>query len=143
MRKLLFFLIHLWIFQPWQLNAQNPVQNPQDSIYTFSNMKDTAMINAYLQLTEFWRENYFYGCLGQSNIKLSCAKCTAVYLTVQFQVDENGKAVKHNFIKENMCGSNFTEKLRNCFLFYFLNLEFPEALRGKVIQFQIGNGLKC
>lgn len=126
------------------LHAQESGQ-PQtnDSIYTYSGLPTDEQRLAWNDMSDEWLHTYFYDCLKQNNIKLSCAHCSKVFLTVDFKIDSNGKVSDHRIVKENKCGKPFTEKLRQCFLDFFLHAEFPVSLRNIVFEINIGNGLKC
>lgn len=90
-----------------------------------------------------WTNNMFPSCLMENNLKLSCADCERISITVQMKIDSTGKLISYKKIKENMCGKNFTALLEKCFLDFFFFLEFPADFRSKTIEVRLGNGLKC
>ncbi|HOY30978.1 MAG TPA: hypothetical protein PKW80_03775 [Bacteroidales bacterium] len=127
-----------------RLNAQEDEQyQKKDSIITYSELSTDEARQAWNDMTDQWLSCCFYDCLKQSNIKLSCARCSKVLLTVDLQIDSSGLISQYRIIRENRCGSPFTEKLRQCFLEFFINAIFPENLRHIVFEINIGNGLKC
>ncbi len=137
-------LIAILYFTVNRLHAQE-LEQPEayDSIYTYSNLPTDEQRLAWNDMSDEWLHNYFCDCLKQNNIKMSCAHCASIYLTVDFKIDSNGKVTNHRIVKENKCGKSFNEKLRQCFLDFFLHTEFPASLRNIVFEINIGNGLKC
>jgi hypothetical protein len=127
-----------------RLNAQNTDQFiPKDSIITYTDLPTDEARLAWNNMHDNWRRNDFYDCLEKEKIKMSCAHCSSIYLTVDFKIDSAGKVLEYRVVKENMCGSDFTETLKKCILEYFLATQFPEGLRNMVFEITIGNGLKC
>jgi len=129
-------------FKP--LKAQEPVAPiPNDSITTYTDLPTLELRLAWNKIDDDWRLHYFHDCLAKDKLKMSCAHCASIYLTVDFKIDSVGKVIEYKVVKENMCGSDFTESLKKCFLEYFLTIEFPEGFRNMVFEINIGNGLKC
>jgi len=127
-----------------RLNAQDIEQvKSKDSIYTYNNLPSDEARHAWNDMHDEWRRNNFQDCLDKEKLKLSCAHCSSIYLTVDFNIDSAGKVLEYRVVKENMCGNDFTESLKACFLTYFLAVQFPEGLRNMVFEITIGNGLKC
>ncbi|HNZ43021.1 MAG TPA: hypothetical protein PLI16_02315 [Bacteroidales bacterium] len=125
------------------LPAQEDTYHKNDSIINYQNLDSDEARQAWAAMHETWLTCCFYDCLKQNNIALSCARCEKVMLTVDFKIDSNGRATEYRIIKENRCGKPFSEKLKQCFLEYFLEATFDETLRNIVLEISIGNGLKC
>jgi hypothetical protein len=115
---------------------------PSDSVIKESDMTGN-MWKEWYALDSLWTKNMFPACLTESHIKLSCADCESISMTVRMKIDSTGKLVSYNKIKENMCGNTFTSLLEKCFLDFFFFIEFPADFRNKTIEVRIGNGLKC
>lgn len=98
---------------------------------------------AWQKIYEAWFHSEFRECLKKSKIKMKCSKCEYVYMDFAFEIDGNGKIAKYTILKEKMCRTVFTKKLKNCFLDYFLNLEFPKELYNTKFKARLGTGLKC
>ncbi|HNW69453.1 MAG TPA: hypothetical protein PKI01_03555 [Bacteroidales bacterium] len=127
-----------------KLNAQDTEQTiPKDSIFTYNDLPTDEARLAWNDMHDEWRQNNFHDCLDKAKLKMSCAHCSSIYLTVDFKIDSAGKVLEYRIVKENMCGNDFTESLKKCFLEYFLTIPFPESLRNMVFEITIGNGLKC
>jgi len=145
MKKIIaLFLICFLALTINKLNAQGTGQTiPKDSIYTYNDLPTDDARLAWNKMHDDWRRNNFYNCLEKENLKMSCAHCSSIYLTVDFKIDSTGKVIEYRVVKENMCGTNFSESLKKCFLEYFLATQFSEGLRNMVFEITIGNGLKC
>lgn len=139
----LFFICFLFISFN-KLSAQNIEPTIQkDSIIIYNDLPSDEARHAWNDMHDEWRRNNFQDCLDKEKLKLSCAHCSSIYLTVDFKIDSTGKVREYRVVKENRCGNDFTESLKTCFLTYFLAVQFPEALRNMVFEITIGNGLKC
>lgn len=90
-----------------------------------------------------WTENIMPVCMFENHVKLSCAECSKVYLTVQMVIDSAGKMIRYKKVNEIMCGKNFSENLEKCFLEFFKFIVFPADLRNIILEVKLGNGLKC
>jgi len=127
-----------------RLNAQNIEQIiPKDTIISYNDLPTDEARLAWNNMHDDWRRNDFYDCLEKEKLKMSCAHCSNIYLAVDFKIDSAGKVLEYRVVKETMCGSDFTESLKKCFLEYFLTTQFPEELRNMVFEITFGNGLKC
>lgn len=127
-----------------RLNAQDIEQTiPKDSIFTYNDLPSDEARMAWNNMHDEWRRNNFQDCLDKEKLKMSCAHCSSIYLTVDFNIDSAGKVLDYRIVKGTMCGKDFTERLKKCFLEYFLEATFPEGLRNMVFEITIGNGLKC
>lgn len=118
-----------------------PKSNP--SVVTYTDLPTLEQRLAWNKIHDEWLQNDFHVCLKENNLILSCATCSAIFLTVDFSIDSSGVVTGYQVVREKMCGSVFTESLKNCFLEYFLNVKFPEGLRNMIFEITIGNGLKC
>lgn len=144
MNKIIVFIIIFILVTIKTSNSQESEQpKVNDSITTYTDLPTDEQRLAWNHMSDEWLKTSFYDCLKQNNIKMSCAHCAKVYMTVDFKIDSSGKVSEYNVIKENKCGELFTEKLTHCFLEFFLNAEFPKGLRNMVFEINIGNGLKC
>jgi hypothetical protein len=103
----------------------------------------SKMWKEWYTLDSIWTKNMFPSCLVETHIKLSCADCEKVMMTVQLKIDSAGKLVTYKKIKENMCGNEFSQLMEKCFFDFFFFLEFPADFRNKTIEVKMGNGLKC
>ncbi len=114
-----------------------------DSIITYNELPTDGQRQAWNKMHDDWLKNYFSSCMVHNKVKLSCAHCSKVYLTVDFKIDSSGKVNNHRIVKDIMCGRPFTVQLKTCFLEFFLNAVFPEGLRNMILEVTLGNGLKC
>ncbi len=114
-----------------------------DSIISYQNLDSDEARMVWINMHKAWLDCCFYNCLKENNITLSCARCEKAVLTVDFKIDSHGKVAEYRIIKENCCGKLFSEKLKQCFLEYFLEATFGQPLRNMVLEIPIGNGLKC
>lgn len=115
---------------------------PSDSVIKESDMNN-LMWKEWYTLDSTWTKNMFPSCLLENDLKLSCAECESISMTVQMKIDSTGKLISYKKVKENMCGNTFTQLMEKCFLDFFFFLEFPADFRNKTIEVRIGNGLKC
>ena len=120
----------------------------------FDNMKkEDSATDVYLlpkdqyadwqNIYDVWFHTQFHKCLKQNRIKMRCSKCEYVYMDVYFEIDSLGKICKYVILKEKMCATVFTKKLRKSFMDYFLNQEYPKSLHNTKFKARLGTGLKC
>lgn len=115
---------------------------PSDSVISELNMS-AKMWKEWHTLDSSWTKNMFHACLAESGLKLNCAECEKIFMTVQMKIDSGGKLISYKKIKENMCGKNFTPQLEKCFFDFFFFIEFPADFRNTTIEVRLGDGLKC
>jgi len=114
----------------------------KDSIIKENNLKGKQW-DAWYTLDSTWTHHIFPGCLNENHLKLSCADCSKIYLTVQLSIDSTGKLVSHKKISSIMCGDGMSIKMEKCLLDFFYFIEFPSTLRNIILEVKVGNGLKC
>ncbi|MEI6122589.1 MAG: hypothetical protein WCQ95_03070 [Bacteroidota bacterium] len=118
-------------------------QQKTDSVQTYSKYIGTKVDTAWNNLYDVWRSNFFYDCLSKSNIHIRCAQCDGVFMLIDFQINDKGFITNYRIVDQDMCGDDFTEKLLNCFLMYFLTIDFPKELRNMILEVHLGTSLKC
>ena len=98
---------------------------------------------AWSLIKEQWFRNDYREILKKFNLKMNCSDCEYVYITVRLHVDDSGRIVNFEIIKEHICRGGATEKLREAFLKYFKDIILPESLRDMIIEARLGTGLSC
>ncbi|HOV11487.1 MAG TPA: hypothetical protein PLL90_06970, partial [Bacteroidales bacterium] len=61
-----------------------------DSIISYQNLASDEARQAWFAMNDAWLTCCFYKCLKQHNIKMNCAQCEKVFLTVVLKIDSNG-----------------------------------------------------
>ena len=123
-------------------HCQNDNSLPADTIIKTQDLNNEQW-QIWDSISNYWLKNEFQNCLKMNNLKLSCGYCASVYLTVNLFIDNEGELSNYEIVKERVCGSKASTKLKNCFMQYFETIVFPAPLRNINIQVQLGNGLKC
>lgn len=90
-----------------------------------------------------WMKKEFPSILKKNKLKMTCAKCSNIYMDVIFTIDANGVLRLPKIIKTVSCGGAFTSQLSDDFLNYFYALQFPWALRNLTFEYRLGTGLSC
>ncbi len=122
--------------------SQNITAFPVDTIIKTHDL-NTQQWHVWDSISNYWLKNEYTACLKKNNLKLSCGHCESIYLVVNLYINNDGKLSKYDIVKDKVCGSKATTKLKNCFLNYFNTIVFPPPLRNINIQAHLGNGLKC
>lgn len=105
---------------------------------------DKTFWSGWSKVETDWNAKIFYPSLKSNNVKMNCKNCENVSMVVQLKIGANGKLSASKVISENLCGGKFAPKMKTQWLNYFGGkYEFPAVFRGKVIQVQLGTGLKC
>jgi hypothetical protein len=94
-------------------------------------------------IRENFIRNVFPGCTSNARLRLTCAGCEYIYITVKIAIDANGKMSGYTKTKENVCGGPAPAALEKCFIEYLKSVTFPRKLRSLIIETNLGNGLKC
>ncbi len=118
-------------------------QESSDSLRISSSFFSEAQYDAWNKLYDVWRMNFFHDCLSQNNLHIDCAHCGGVYMNIVLTINDQGYVANYKIIHESMCGNNFSEKLKICFLTYFLGIDFPKELRNLKFEVHLGSILKC
>lgn len=92
--------------------------------------------------TEWMRKEY-WSILKKYRIEMSCGDCEYAYITVRLHIDNNGRVVEIDIIKEQICRGGAVEELKDAFLKYFREAVMPESLRNMTIETMLGTGLRC
>ncbi len=90
-----------------------------------------------------WMKKEFPSILKKNKLKMTCAKCSNIYMDVVFTIDANGVLRLPKILQAVCCGSSFSNQLSTDFLDYFYDLQFPWALRNMIFEYRLGTGLKC
>jgi hypothetical protein len=139
--KQLFIFLSLTIFS-FLTHAQVATGTVKDSIIKENNLSGKQW-KAWYTLDSTWTHHIFPACLNENHVKLSCANCESVYLTVQLNIDSTGKLTTYNRISGKMCGNDLSKNIEKCMLDFFYFIEFPIELRNIILEVKLGNGLKC
>jgi hypothetical protein len=140
------FILFLFCFLSVHLilSGQNTSKNEKkpDSV-TFDYLLKKPGLEEWNKAVDSWKSKDMFACYEKSGIKIECSGCTNATMTVDFYIGKSGKIEKYNVIKENFCGDKSNEKLKQCFIKYFLTVVFTESLRNKTIRATLGRSLKC
>ena len=98
---------------------------------------------AWSAIKNQWFRTEYSEILKRFNLRMNCADCEYVYITVRLHVDESGRVVNCEIINEHICRGGATEKLKEAFLKYFKDIVLPENLRNMIIETMLGTGLSC
>ena len=90
-----------------------------------------------------WMKKEFPSIIKKHKLKMTCAKCSNIYMDVVFTIDANGVLRLPKLVKTVCCGGSFSSDLSCDFLNYFYTLQFPWALRNLTFEFRLGTGLSC
>lgn len=124
------------------VHSQTVKGHDNDSIIKENNLNGNQW-KAWYTLDSMWSHQIFPACLNENHVKLSCASCESVFLSVQLKIDSTGKLVSHKSISGKMCGNDMSKNMEKCVLDFFYFIEFPVELRNIILEVKIGNSLKC
>lgn len=139
--KQLFVFLSLAIFS-FLTHSQVATGTLKDSIIKENDL-DGKQRKAWYALDSTWTHHIFPACLNENHVKLSCASCESVFLSVQLKIDSTGKLVSYKRIAGKMCGNELSKNMEKCMLDFFYFIEFPAELRNIILEVKLGNGLKC
>jgi hypothetical protein len=137
MEKMRILFVSVFILINSVIFAQN------DSTALWSYQLEGKAWHDWDSINNIWMHNYYFDCLKDNKLKMSCASCVSIYIDAIFKIDSSGKLTDIQIIKENVCSNKASDKLKQCFFSYYKNLIFPESLRRKKIKSKFGTGLKC
>ncbi|MBU0487468.1 MAG: hypothetical protein KKA07_07835 [Bacteroidetes bacterium] len=94
-------------------------------------------------IKDAWLANDFQEIMKNNHLKLSCAKCHAIYINFVFEIDSLGTLADYQVVKGYICGEEPGNKLVEMFLKRFREMVFPECFYRKKFKVRLGNALKC
>jgi hypothetical protein len=94
-------------------------------------------------ILKLWNKKEFPSILKKNKLKMTCAKCSNIYMDVVFTIDANGVLRLPKIVKTVCCAGGFSNDLSTDFLDYFYSLQFPWALRNITFEYRLGTGLSC
>jgi hypothetical protein len=135
-------ILFLFIFPLLAAAQDEPVVVPSDSVAMVWNL-DRDASKAWDRIDSVWMDSVYWNTLKKHKIKMSCAHCTGVMMHVDMQIDSSGHLASYRLEAGFFCDEKLALTLENEFMQFFLNLEFPPALRGRVFRTFLGTALKC
>ena len=140
---IIFFISFLGLLVQYSSSEQIPDDVRKEESAPDSYKLPKEQYADWQKIYDVWFHTQYHKCLKQNRIKLKCSKCKYVYMDLYIEIDSLGKISNYVILKEKMCATVFTKKLRKCFLDYFLNQEFPKTLYNTKFKVRLGTGLKC
>src|SRR5687767_7534234 len=101
---------------------------------------------AYTQadsILDVWMDTQYPVILKKNKLKMTCAKCTNIFMDVTLDIDSSGQLKSANIVKTVKCGGEFSQNLILEFLAFFKKCIFPPSLREIMFTYRLGTGLKC
>lgn len=123
-------------------SQEQGVQVPADSVVKTWDLEHDAW-KAWDKIDSVWMDSIYWTTLKKHKIKMSCAHCVRVMLSVDMRIDSSGRLAEYRVEKSYLCGSEFSKQLETDFMLFFTTLIFPQPLRNRVIRALLGTGLKC
>ncbi len=90
-----------------------------------------------------WMKNEYGKILKENKLKMKCANCENIFMNVIFTIDTSGKLIATKTVKTRKCAGEFSKKMEDRFLKWFLNFTFPKELYNLKFEVRLGTGLKC
>jgi hypothetical protein len=116
-------------------------QSDSSSVWSYE-LKDEAW-KSWDSIQRTWMKDIYFPCLKENKLKMSCGSCVYIYIDAKFTINNEGKLIDIQILKENICTKKASAKLKKCFFEYYQNLVFPPSLRNKKIKAKFGTGLTC
>jgi len=98
---------------------------------------------AWKSIEDEWMKKEYRTILKENKLKMTCAGCESIYMDVVFIVDTRGTLIQTKTLKTRKCAGEFSKKLEERFLKWFLNFSFPAQLYNLKFEVRLGTGLKC
>jgi len=136
------FILFLLFVSIVGYSQEQTVQAPADSVVKTWDLEHDAW-KAWNKIDSVWMDSIYWTTLKKHKIKMSCAHCERVMLSVDMRIDSSGHMAEYRVEKSYLCGSEFSNQLEKDFMLYFEALIFPQPLRNRVIRALLGTGLKC
>ncbi len=117
-------------------------QETKDSIpksYELSSDK----YKAWKTIEQEWMRKEYGKILKENKLKMSCSGCENIFMDVIIKIDSSGKLKEYKTIRTRKCAGEFSKKLEERFIKWFLNLTFPAELYNMKFEVRLGTGLKC
>lgn len=103
----------------------------------------SAQYKAWKIIEQQWMSKEYGKILKENKLKMSCNGCEAIFMDVVLKIDSVGKLKEYKTVKTRKCAGEFSKKLEELFLKWFLNLSFPSELYDLKFEVRLGTGLKC
>ncbi len=113
-----------------------------DSIPWYYELKGDAYQQAD-SLLDLWMATAYQTILKKNKLKMSCKKCTSVYMDVIFLIEPDGTFIDYEVLQSRKCGEEFDGDLQGEFVFFFAQIKFPPALRELRFRYRLGTSLSC
>lgn len=94
-------------------------------------------------ISEQWFENNYRNLLEKYAIEMNCSDCEYAYIDFVIYISYEGKIVKYETTKSNICGDSAGESIILDFIQPLLQYKFPKNLHNKALRIKLGSGLKC
>ena len=94
-------------------------------------------------LLDLWMATEYQTILKRNKLKMSCKKCTSVYIDVIFLIERDGSFIDYEVVQSRKCGEEFDGDLQGEFVFFFAQIKFPTALRELRFRYRLGTSLSC
>lgn len=117
-------------------------QGIKDSIPKSYELKQ-PQYGAWKTLEEEWFLKEYHQILKENKLKMNCNGCSSIYMTAVITIDSTGKLREYNVLKTKKCGTEFSKKLEERFMKWFIQLQFPAELYKRKFEIRLGTGLKC
>lgn len=117
-------------------------QELKDTIVKYYQLP-SSQYKTWKLLEDEWMKNEYGKILKENKLKMTCSGCESIFMDVVFTIDAQGKLSATKTLKTRKCAGEFSKKLEERFLKWFLQRSFPAELYNTKFEVRLGTGLKC
>ena len=117
-------------------------QEVKDTIPKFYTLP-SPQYKAWKTIEQEWMSKEYGKILKENKLKMTCSGCENIFMDAVFKIDSAGKLKEYKTVKTRKCAGEFSKKLEERFVKWFLSLTFPAELRNLRFEVRLGTGLKC
>lgn len=98
---------------------------------------------AWKTIEQEWMSKEYGKILKENKLKMTCNACENIFMDAIINIDSNGKLKEYKTVKTRKCAGEFSKKLEERFMKWFLLQTFPAELYNLKFEVRLGTGLKC
>lgn len=118
-------------------------QHVVDAPYQPDYAKGVPERHLWHQLRKAFIRHRYTQILKRYRDKLRCDACISAHMDIAFSVDLAGQVNIHHIEKEQACGGNFPQGMREEFIHFLKSYPYPTSLKGTSVRLRLGRHVRC